>query len=216
MFDFNLDKMRALIPHLRQGHADSMSKALSGLAFGGEALSDLGTLGTPSAGTLKCDVRGAFPFYRLDFTLAAARISVTDAGASGSYGTLKLWTFPEQALVIHACRQDYTAFAEGSALTGGAGDASFDIGVGSVAKAAAADGALTTTDDDIGDEVNITLSGGSGTGTGVNAPGLALNGTATASTLNLNWSGSAATIDANSEIDVTGTISVALAFLGDD
>jgi hypothetical protein len=34
--------------------------------------------------------------------------------------------------------------------------------------------------------------------------------------LNLNWSGTAATIDANSTIAVTGTITVAGVFLGDD
>ena len=156
-----------------------------------------------------------YPFFKLKFTLTAAQIPVTDAGVSGSYGALKLFDFNAGAIAIWGCRQDYTAFAEGAALTGAAGDASFDIGVGSVAIAAAADGALATTDDDIGTEVNITLSGGTGTGTGVNI-GPALNGTATAADIALNWSGSAATIDASSTIDVTGTITVAGVFLDDD
>ena len=156
-----------------------------------------------------------YPFFHLTFTLDAAQVPVTDAAASGSYGALKLFDFNEGAVSVFGCRQDYTAFAEGSALTGAAGDASFDIGVGSVAIAAAADGALASTDDDIGAEVNITLSGGTGTGTGVTGAS-SFNGTATAVDLALNWSGTAATIDASSTIDVTGTITVSGVMLGDD
>ena len=157
-----------------------------------------------------------YPFFHMTFALDAARIPVTDATTSGSYGALKLFDFNQAVVSVLGCRQDYTAFAEGSALTGAAGDASFDIGVGSVAIAAAADGALAGTDDDIGEEVNITLSGGTGTGTGVKGAGLVLNGTATAADIALNWSGTAATIDASSSIDVTGTITVSGVMLGDD
>lgn len=156
-----------------------------------------------------------YPFFKLKFVLDAAQIPVTDATTSGSYGALKLFDFNNAAVAILGCRQDYTAFAEGSALTGAAGDASFDIGVGSVAIAAAADGALSGTNDDIGTEVNITLSGGTGTGTGVNGAST-YNGTATAIDIALNWSGTAATIDASSTIDVTGTITVVGVMMDDD
>ena len=171
----------------------------------------------PASGTVGVTIHRSGPFFRIDFELTAARIPVTDATTNGSYGALKLFDFVESAVQILSVRQDYTAFAEGSALTGGAGDASFDIGVGSVAKASASDGALASTDDDIGTEVNITLSGGTGTGTGFAAPGTAIfNGTGTALDLVLNWSGTAATIDASSTIDVTGTISVSGVMMGDD
>lgn len=70
-----------------------------------------------------------------------------------------------------------TAFAEGAALTGAAGDASFVMGLGSVA-ANAGDAALTGTEVDFG----------------------AVTGT----------------IDANSTISVTGTISVVGLLMGDD
>lgn len=177
----------------------------------------LGTVGAPTSGTLTVTPRRMGNFITLDMTLAAVRIPVTDAAGSGSFGSLVLWTWPQTALVYLGCRQDYTAFAEGSALTGGAGDARFDIGIGTVAKAAAADGALGgATDDDIGGEIDITLSSGTGTGTLVSALMTAVNGTASAPTINLNWSGTAATIDANSTIDVTGTISIAAVLLGDD
>jgi hypothetical protein len=158
-----------------------------------------------------------YPYFKMKFTLDRARVTVTDAGAGGSFGALKLFDFNEQAVLILGSRQDYTAFAEGTALTTGAGDAVFDIGVGSVAKAAAADGALGGAhDDDICPEIAITLSGGTGTGTLVSATTAALNGTATASDVVLNWSGTAATIDATSFIDVTGTITIVGIMMDDD
>lgn len=154
--------------------------------------------------------------YRLDITLSAARITVTDAAGSGSSGSLNLGTFVAGAFNPLGSRQDYTAFAEGSALTGGAGDAAFVMALGSAA-ANAGDGALTGTEVDIAPATaTITLSGGTGTGTKIGGATSAIDGTATAITIYLNWSGSAATIDANSTIDVTGTISVYFDFIGDD
>ena len=159
-----------------------------------------------------------YPFFKMKFTLSAARVSVTDAAASGSYGALKLFDFNAGAFSILGCRQNYTAFAEGAALTGAAGDAVFDIGVGSVAIAAAADGALAgSTDDNIGGEIAVTLSSGTGTGTLVEgAKSTAIDGTATAADIVLNVSGTAATIDASSTLDVTGDITILGMWLDDD
>jgi hypothetical protein len=183
-----------------------------------DKISAIGTVAAqPAAGSfsITADNTVSYPYFKFDVTLTAAQIPVTDAAGSGSYGALKLFDFNEGAIAFIGCRQNYTAFAEGAALTGAAGDAVFDIGVGSVAIAAAADGALSGTNDDIGTEVAVTLSGGTGTGTGVNG-NVVLNGTATAVDLALNMSGTAATIDASSTLDVTGTITVAGVFLGDD
>lgn len=175
------------------------------------------TLGTATSGTIAAVHEIVGNVVRSTFTLTAARIPVTDAAGSGSYGTLKLFTFPAGAIAYLGCRQNYTAFAEGSALTTAAGDAAFVIGLGSAALAAAADGALSTTSVDIGSATaTITLSGGTGTGTKTNFTATAIDGTSTAATLNLNWSGSAATIDATSTIDVTGTITVNWILIGDD
>lgn len=187
---------------------------------GDSSVAAIGTVNQPSSGTVACSIARVGPFFSLTFTLTAARISVTDAAGSGSSGSLKIFDFAEGGIVPLGCRQDYTAFAEGSALTGGAGDAAFVMGLGSAA-ADAGDAALTGTEVDFGAVTGtITLSGGTGTGTKFSGAGLnssaALDGTTTAVDLYLNWSGSAATIDANSTIDVTGTITVIGAFLGDD
>lgn len=154
--------------------------------------------------------------FSLTFTLTAVSITVTDAAGSGSSGSLKIFDFAQGGVVALACRQDYTAFAEGAALTTGAGDAAFVMALGSVA-ANAGDGALTGTEVDFGAATStITLSGGTGTGTKFSCTAAVFDGTGTATDLYLNWSGTAATIDANSTISVTGTITVYGAMIGDD
>lgn len=170
----------------------------------------------PVSGTVAVSIERVGHFAALTFTLTAAQIPVTDAAGSGSSGSLKIFDFVPTGVVALAARQDYTAFAEGAALTGGAGDAAFVMGLGSVA-ADAGDGALTGTEVDFGAVTGtITLSGGTGAGTKFSATAAAFDGTTTATDLYLNWSGTAATIDASSTIDVTGTITVLVAVLGDD
>lgn len=186
--------------------------------IGGLAADVIGAVNQPASGTITCTIVPMGPLFRLDFTLTAARISVTDGTTSGSHGSLKIFDFVQGAIAFLGARQNYTAFAEGAALTGAAGDAAFEIGVGTTAIAAAADGTLGNgVNENVGQAVSVTLSSGTGVGTAVDgAKTTALDGTTTALDLNLNWSGSAATIDADSTIDVTGTISVVGAFLGDD
>lgn len=171
----------------------------------------------PASGSVKIKQYRHGPFARIDITLNRARLTVTDAAGSGSSGSLSILTFLQNGIIPLASRQNYTAFAEGSALTGGAGDAVFKIGFGSVA-ANAGDAALTGTEVDFAPATaNITLSGGTGTG-GVfgGATTTPIDGTTTATELFLNWSGTAATIDANSTIDITGTVTILLGLLGDD
>lgn len=170
----------------------------------------------PAAGSIDLVEQWDGNFFRLIFTLTRARLTVTDAAGSGSSGSLKLYDFEQGAIVALGSRQDYTAFAEGSALTTAAGDAAFVMGLGSVA-ANAGDGALTGTEVDFAPVTGtITLSSGTGTGTKLGAAGTPVDGTGTAADLYLNWSGSAATIDATSTIDVTGTIELFGLRLGDD
>ena len=178
---------------------------------------NVGAVNAPAAGTTAVDVARAGSIVTLTFTLTAAQITVTDAAASGSHGSLKLFDFVAGGVAFLGCRQNYTAFAEGAALTGAAGDAVFEIGVGTTAIAAAADGTLgNAVNENVGQAVSVTLSGGTGTGTAFDYARAAIDGTVTALDLNLNWSGTAATIDATSTITVTGTITVICALLGDD
>lgn len=181
--------------------------------------SELGTQSAqPASGRveLQIDFEPRSKLFRLNFTLKGARIPVTDATTSGSSGSLKLFDFNEGGILALACRQDYTKFAEGSALTTAAGDAAFVLGLGSVA-ADAGDGTLTGTEINFGDKTGtLTNSSGTTTGTKFSSTAAAIDGTGTATDLYLNWSGSAATIDASSTIDVWGTITVIGQLLGDD
>lgn len=183
-----------------------------------DKVTTVGTVVAPSSGTITVKEEQFGPFIRTTFTLLDAQIDVTDGGGSGSHGSLQLYDFPAAALAFIGSRQDYTAFAEGAALTGAAGDAAFEIGVGTTAISAAADGTLGNgVQENVGQAVSVTLSGGTGTGTAVDgAKTTALNGTATATNLYLNFSGTAATIDATSTIDVTGTITLLWCHMGDD
>ena len=169
----------------------------------------IGIQALPTSGTIILEDSGVnFPHFNLTFTLNAARVPVTDAAASGSFGALKLFDFVAGVVHMESTFQNFTSFIEGAALTGGAGDANFKIGLGSAAIAVAADSALTGTSVNFGPAINVTLAGGTGTGTAVVSSNATLDGTVTPVDLVLNVSGSAATIDANSYIDVTGKITV--------
>ena len=181
-------------------------------------LSKLGALATaPSSGTVSVVAKRLGNFFSLDFTLTAAQFAVTDAAGSGSSGSLKLFDFNAGVIHVLSSVMDFTAFAESSGVSGG--DTVFDIGVGSAAIAAAADGVLTAsaTYDNIAAKGDVTLSGGAGTlATAIDLAALSLDGTSTAADIYLNWSGTAATVDATGTLDVTGTIRIAGVWLGDD
>ena len=190
---------------------------------GGVRLTDddttpIGNLVQPGSGSISVVEYQFGCFVRSTFTLIAAEITATDGAGSGSHGGYKFYDMPEGAISFLGSRQNYTAFSEGALLTGEAGDAVFEIGVGTTIIAAAADGTLGNgAGENVGQAVAVTLSGGTGTGTAVNGTETtAINGTTTAVDLNLNWSGTAATIDATSTVTVTGTITVLWAHMGDD
>lgn len=171
----------------------------------------------PTVTGLSSDVKIVGNEFVITLTLTAVSLTVTDAAGSGSSASLKVFDFAQNGVVPLGCRQNYTAFAEGAALTGAAGDAAFVMGLGSVA-ANAGDGALTGTEVDFCAVTGtITLSSGTGTGTKFNGDAAGVfDGTTTATDIMLNWSGSATTIDANSTISVTGTITIVGMLLGDD
>jgi len=184
-------------------------------AWGGK-LASIGTIAAqPASGSVKiteASVNGRF--FSMKFTFTAARVTVTDAAASGSSGSLKIFDFNEGVVQVLGSSHTWSGFTEGPALTGGANDAAFVIAFGSAA-ADAGDGALTGTEVNFGATKSITLPSTGLNVTTVTAAQTPLDGTATAVDLYLNWSGSAATIDANSTIDVTGSFYV-WGFMGAD
>jgi hypothetical protein len=175
----------------------------------GDKLAALGAIAAqPVSGSVIIrDAKFGGGFFSLKFVFTAARIPVTDAAGSGSSGSLKLFDFNEGVVHLLGSSHTWSAFAEGAALTGAANDAAFVIGFGSVA-ADAGDGALTGTEVNFGATKSITLPSTGLNATTVTGAQTPLDGTATAVDLYLNWSGTAATIDANSTIDVTGSLTI--------
>lgn len=209
---YTLDKMNS------KSYSVSLGTRIKQLEDGQnvDVATSVGAVNAPTSGTTAVVIERYGKLVSLTFTLTAARIPVTDAGGSGSYGSLKLFDFVEQAVAFLGCRQNYTAYAEGVLLDTAAGDAVFAIGVGTTAISAAADGVLAAANRNVGGSIAQTLSAGTTTGTLIDNIAGSKDGTATAADLCLNWSGTAATVDATDYIDVTGTISVVLVLLGDD
>ncbi len=174
------------------------------------------TLGSaPTVSGLTCEVVKNGPWFMLRYNLSAVSITVTDGAASGSHGALKLFDFNEGAIMFLGCRQNYSAFtADGTGVTA---TVVFDIGVGTVAKSAAADGALGgATDDDVGGEIAVTLGSTSLPVSLISTTPAGSDGTATARDLYLNFSGTAATVAGNGTLAVTGSITVVGVLLDDD
>lgn len=176
----------------------------------------VGTLATPASGTLTGVLKYLGGFVHITLTLDAVRIAVTDATTSGSYGSTKLMDLASGSWHFISSRVDYTAYEVDG--TGVPNDTVFDIGIGTGAIDTAADGVLTgsATYDNVSAKVDQTLSGGTTTGTALDACNVSVDGTATALDLNLNWSGTAATVDGDGTIDVTGTVTIVAAWMGDD
>lgn len=209
---FSMTRARLSLNRVQGGDLSELGRALRGLLLP----EDLTVVaGEPTSGVIEVAAYRSGPILRLDISLIAARVPVTDATTSGSYGTLKLLQLGEQGLCLLGSRANYTAFSPDG--TGVPADTAFDIGIGSVAISEAADGALGgATDDDISGEKALTLSSGTAAGTVFTAGGPVFDGTTTAPSLNLNFSGSAATVDGDGYLDVTATFSVVFALLGDD
>jgi hypothetical protein len=85
----------------------------SGVLYQGDNATNVGALATaPLVGSVAATIARFGKFFTIDFTLTGAQIPVTDAAASGSSGSLKLFTFAEGSIAFLGCRQNYTAFDE--------------------------------------------------------------------------------------------------------
>lgn len=146
--------------------------------------------------------------WKTSFLLTNTPVVITDETTSGSFGTLLLGTLMEGAILFHGCLQSYTGFAECSSLTTAAGDAVIEIGVGSTKISAAADGSLADANDNIGNDIAITMASGTATGSVLTGGGAKHDGTTTACPIYLNVSGTAATIDDSGTLYVSGKIDV--------
>lgn len=174
----------------------------------------LGAVNAPATGSISVNIDREGFFYRIDLTLTSVPITHTDAAGSGSSGSVKLFDFVQGAILPIGCRTNLTLTSDTTMDV--AGDMAGVFALGSAA-ANAGDGALSGTEVDFAATKAFTLSSNTlAVGTNITAVGTGVDGTATAADLYLNESGSAATSDANGVMTVSGTISLLIAFLGDD
>lgn len=172
-------------------------------------------VGAVAGSGVACTIRRFGKFFQLDFTLTSVAVTWTDAGGSGSSGSIKIFDFVQGGVLPLGSRMNLT-FASDTTMDV-AGDMVFVVGLGSAA-ANAGDGALTGTEVDFAAvSSNITMSANASTlASQLKGVGTAVDGTATAADLYLNASGTAATSDANGVLTVNGTITVVGVLLGDD
>ncbi len=171
----------------------------------------------PTVTGLACSVQRMGKFFTLDFTLTNVAVTHTDAGASGSSGSVKIFDFAEGMVTILGARMNLT-FLGDALIDSNAGDMAFKVALGTAA-ADAGDGALTGAEADVC-TISGTITLSSKAGALASFPSVAvltpLDGTGTAKDIYFNESGTAATSDANGVLTVSGTITVAGVFLGDD
>lgn len=177
------------------------------------------TLGAvASVSGLSCTIeRGRAGLFKLVFTFTSVAVTHADSGASGGFGSLKIFDFVQGAVLVLGSRSNLV-FTGDALIDTDAGDMAFIYGFGSVA-CNAGDAALTGTEVDYSAvSSTITLSSHTATSaTLLKAVGTAVDGTATAADIFFNESASAATSDAAGVLTITsGTYELVGIFLGDD
>lgn len=146
-------------------------------------------------------------------TLSGRSVTMTDAGAAGSHGSIQLYDFPAGNLFFLGATCDLTLTAGVGGITD---TAAVVVGVGT-ATLAVDNATLTGTEADLVPSTAATLSGGVGTGKGksLTAGAVVFDGTTTAKDAWLNIAVPDADSTANDTITVSGTITLVWANLGD-
>lgn len=147
-------------------------------------------------------------------TLTNASITMTDAGAAGSHGSLKVYDFPAGVISYIGGTTDLTIARVGTAITATAAV----VGALGTATVGTDDATLTTTEADLIPETASTLTAGAGVTKGkyAVAPQAPFDGTATAIDAFLNFAIPDAGSTGNDALLVNGTITIVWSNLGDN
>lgn len=147
-------------------------------------------------------------------TLSGRSITMTDAGAAGSHGSIQLYDFPQ-------CNLSFLGATCNLTLTAGVGGitdtAAVVVGVGTTTLATD-NATLTGTEADLVPSTAATLTAGAGTGKGksLTAGAVVFDGTTTAKDAWLNLAIPDAGSTADDTITVSGTVTLVWANLGDN
>jgi hypothetical protein len=162
-------------------------------------------------GVLASEANGAI--HKTEFAFTGTLVAMTDAGASGSSGSLKIFDLPEGNIVFLGGSTNLTVSRLGTAITA---TAAVVGALGTVA--AAADATLTSTEADLLPSAAATLTAGAGTlkSKSLTAGIAVFDGTATAKDVFLNFAIPDAGSTGNDSLVVSGTVTLLWASLGDN
>ena len=138
---------------------------------------------------------------QVTLTFVNTQVPLTDAGASGAGGGIRIFGFQQGNVAIDNFRVNLTTARLGTNLTT---TAALVASLGTVA--AAADATLTSTEADIASSTTATLTAGAGTFTKLATASVYLDGTGTAKDVYLNFACPDAGSAGNDSVVVNGTI----------
>jgi hypothetical protein len=140
---------------------------------------------------------------QITLTFVNTPVPLTDAGASGAGGGIRIYGFQQGNVVIDNFRVNLTTARLGTNLTA---TAALVASLGTVA--AAADATLTTTEADIASSTVATLTAGAGTFTKIATAPVYIDGTSAAKDVYLNFAVPDAGSAGNDSVVVNGTITI--------
>jgi len=146
-------------------------------------------------------------------TFTAYSLAITDAGANGAHGSVKLIDFPEGHIKLIGAHQVLTLTRVGTAIDA---DAVFDAGIGSITAGVDNEELAGTETEITGVEDEAVLAAGTLTFDTLNGVDQLLDGSGTSSDAWLNVAVAAADCSGNDAFLVTGTVTITWVLLGDD
>lgn len=167
-------------------------------------------IGAKHAGVNRVVETGDGATHRTTLHLSAAAIATTDAGASGTFGSQELYTFPAGAVLIHGAITDLSV----TAAAGIGATSTLKHSLGTAAEAA--NDTLDSTQANIIASTNTVLASSAGTAKGLGTTLLVGDGTTTPIKAFLNYGVADAGATANSTVTTTGTVTILWSFIGDN
>ena len=202
------------MPLQRVKHAETDSNRVRKINALIDQANGVGTSGVSpvASGVVASNVTGGVT--RTVLTLTGTSITMTDAGAAGSHGSLKVYDFPAGNIAFLGATTNLTILAGSGGITD---TAAVVGGVGTVT-VATDNATLTTTEQDLVPSTAATLTAGAGDfdGQSLTAGIAVFDGTATAIDAWLNFAIPDAGSTANDTLTVNGTITLVWANLGDN
>jgi len=171
------------------------------------------TKSTPASGLTDVTVKdGVGSVVTTVITFTDKDVTMTDAGANGSHGSLKMIDFPEGNIVILGASTDLAIERVGTALTA----TSAVVGAVGTTATATDNATLTTTEANIVPSTVSTLTAGAGATAGQSTAVAVIDGTAAAISAYLNFATPDAGSTGNDALTVNGTVTVVWTTSGDN